>query len=92
MNIENLHAFLKEEPFYIRCIPKKKDLRLAVLSIISERFTQDELSEQQVNQILKPICDDFVEIRRYLVDYGFLIRSKDGSCYRRAHHTAHEKQ
>lgn len=38
-------------------------------------------SEVEVNEILKPVYDDFVLLRRYLIDYKFLTREKDGSCY-----------
>lgn len=35
----------------------------------------------EVNEILRPVYDDFVLLRRYLIDYKFLTREKDGSCY-----------
>lgn len=38
-------------------------------------------SEVEVNEILRPVYDDFVLLRRYLIDYKFLTREKDGSCY-----------
>ncbi len=31
--------------------------------------------------ILKPIYHDYVMIRRYLIEYGFLDRHRDGSAY-----------
>lgn len=40
-----------------------------------------ELSEAQVNEKLMPWHDDYVALRRMLVDYKFLARSKDGKTY-----------
>ena len=54
----------------------------AVLRIISNIFERDtDYSEQEVNEILKPIFDDFVLLRRYLVDYKYLNRTRSGSIY-----------
>lgn len=53
-----------------------------VLRIISNIFEKDtDYSEQEVNEILKPIFDDFVLLRRYLVDYKYLNRTRSGSIY-----------
>ncbi|WP_339311814.1 DUF2087 domain-containing protein [Paenibacillus sp. FSL k6-2145] len=53
-----------------------------VLTEIAKRFeTERKYSEKQVNELLKEVNDDYVEIRRYLVDYGLLEREPDGSQY-----------
>ncbi|MDQ0659067.1 DUF2087 domain-containing protein [Paenibacillus sp. W2I17] len=53
-----------------------------VLIEIAKRFeTERKYSEKQVNELLKEVYDDYVEIRRYLVDYGLLEREPDGSQY-----------
>lgn len=53
-----------------------------VLIEIAKRFeTERKYSEKQVNELLKEVNDDYVEIRRYLVDYGLLEREPDGSQY-----------
>ncbi|MEK4075576.1 DUF2087 domain-containing protein [Paenibacillus sp. FSL M7-0656] len=53
-----------------------------VLTEIAKRFeTERKYSEKQVNELLKEVHDDYVEIRRYLVDYGLLEREPDGSQY-----------
>ncbi|MCL6662690.1 DUF2087 domain-containing protein [Paenibacillus amylolyticus] len=53
-----------------------------VLIEIAKRFeTERKYSEKQVNELLKEVHDDYVEIRRYLVDYGLLEREPDGSQY-----------
>ena len=52
-----------------------------ILTLAAAQLPDQELSEQELNAILKPMYEDFVELRRYLVDYGLLTRSRDGSCY-----------
>jgi len=42
----------------------------------SEKYT-----EKEVNQILESVYPDFVTLRRYLIEYGFLDRTADGSKY-----------
>lgn len=38
-------------------------------------------SEKEVNQILQRTYDDFVTLRRYLIEYGFMKRDTEGSQY-----------
>lgn len=53
-----------------------------VLTEIAKRFDPErKYSEKQVNELLKEVYDDYVEIRRYLIDYGLLEREPDGSQY-----------
>ncbi|TDL63298.1 DUF2087 domain-containing protein [Paenibacillus amylolyticus] len=59
-----------------------------VLTEIAKRFeTERKYSEKQVNELLKEVNDDYVEIRRYLIDYGLLEREPDGSQYWLGSHT-----
>lgn len=60
----------------------KEKYKLVVLTEIAKRFDMDRFyHEKEVNQILQPIYDDYVTLRRYLIDYGFLDRKADGSQY-----------
>lgn len=77
----NMEAFYQAEPFHIHRMPKKQEPRKRVLALAAAQLPDRDLSEQEVNAILKPMSDDFVELRRYLVDYKLLKRSRDGSCY-----------
>ncbi len=62
--------------------PSKEKRKLIVLQNIMKRFEADrKYSEKEVNEILKAIYSDFATIRRYLIEYGFMNRSKDGSEY-----------
>ncbi|MEW9698681.1 DUF2087 domain-containing protein [Paenibacillus sp. SI8] len=56
--------------------------KLVVLREIAKRFEADRLySEKEINEILKEAYHDFVTLRRYLIEYGFLDRKEDGSEY-----------
>lgn len=77
----NMEAFYQAEPFHIHRMPRKQEPRKRVLALAAAQLPDRDLSEQEVNAILKPMSDDFVELRRYLVDYKLLKRSRDGSCY-----------
>lgn len=62
--------------------PSKEKRKLIVLQNITKRFEAErKYSEKEVNEILKAIYSDFATIRRYLIEYGFMDRSKDGSEY-----------
>jgi hypothetical protein len=62
--------------------PKKEKHKLATLRVIIKRFEQEKTySEKEINAILKNIYADFVTLRRYLIEYGFLDRKDDGSAY-----------
>jgi hypothetical protein len=62
--------------------PLKEKQRLVVLREISHQLKTDyQYKEKELNQFLKGIYEDYVLLRRYLVDYGFLDRKSDGSMY-----------
>ncbi|MFF2754099.1 DUF2087 domain-containing protein [Psychrobacillus sp. NPDC058041] len=62
--------------------PKKEKLKLATLSVIIKRVELEKTySEKEINAILKDLYADFVTLRRYLIEYGFLDRKDDGSAY-----------
>ena len=37
--------------------------------------------QKKLNEIIQPIYEDYVQIRRYLIEYGFMDRKEDGSAY-----------
>jgi len=62
--------------------PPKEKQRLIILREITGLFEKDRIyPEKEINQILEAIYDDYVLIRRYLIEYGFLERKSDGSQY-----------
>ena len=62
--------------------PPKEKQRLVVLKeIVKQLKTEHIYDEQELNQTLKAVYEDYVLIRRYLIEYGFLDRKPDGSQY-----------
>lgn len=63
--------------------PKKQKRKLAILRHISGAFKSGvKYTEKEVNALLKPYLEeDYVTLRRYLIEYGFLDRKEDGSQY-----------
>jgi hypothetical protein len=62
--------------------PKKEKRKIAILRHIMKRFdTTKQYTEKEVNEIIKAVYPDFVTLRRYLIDYGFMDRHEDGSKY-----------
>jgi DNA-binding CsgD family transcriptional regulator len=63
-------------------LPKRQKQMIAVLLNLLERFDQERVySQNEVNRILEKAHGDYVTLRRYMVDYGFLNRRGDGSAY-----------
>ncbi|MDQ7824865.1 MAG: DUF2087 domain-containing protein [Candidatus Eremiobacteraeota bacterium] len=80
---EILKAYFREgtEGTLLR-FPRKEKRKLVVLTAIANRFERKRnYSEKEVNELLKSVYDDYVTVRRYLIEYGFLDREKDGSRY-----------
>lgn len=66
----------------IKNFPSKEKKKIIVLSEIIKNFKpKTEYSEKEVNRILKRIFEDYVTIRRALIEYGFMDRAQDGSKY-----------
>jgi len=75
-------AFESFDPLILRVFSAKEKKKVVILSKITEQFqTGRTYTEKEVNQVLKPIFDDYALIRRYLIMYGFMDRAKDGSSY-----------
>lgn len=73
-----------KNPIHLRVFPKKESRRLKVLKVISQVFDYDvSYTEKEVNDLLRPVYDDFVLLRRYLVDYSLLERTNSGLIYRK---------
>ncbi|WP_053074020.1 DUF2087 domain-containing protein [Priestia aryabhattai] len=75
-----LNIYFKEERLIQ--IPKKEKKRVIILLYISRKFQKNTYyTKKEVNEILKDVFEDFVMIRRYLIDYKFLNRNKEGTKY-----------
>jgi hypothetical protein len=69
-----LSAFVKSGR--ITAMPVKRAKRLVLLDHVAQLFDIGvRYSEQDVNRVLRTMFEDYVALRRYLVDEGFLERA-----------------
>lgn len=62
--------------------PLKEKQKLIVLREIAKHFEKDKIyHEKEINETLENIFSDYVLLRRYLIEYGFIDRKPDGSEY-----------
>jgi hypothetical protein len=62
--------------------PKKQKHKVAALVQILKRFDSSRrYTQREVNEILATASEDYTTLCRYMVDYGFLGRTRDGSEY-----------
>lgn len=74
--------FSSKAPLRLAKFPKKQKEKLVVLKRIAAEFEPSrEYAEAEINDVIGAIYEDYVTIRRYLVDYRFLDRKADGSRY-----------
>jgi hypothetical protein len=70
--------FLPQENLKLKKFPAREKKKVVVLQKIAATFgAKRRYTESEVNDILKSIYDDFATIRRYLIEYGFMERTKD---------------
>ncbi|MCU9613540.1 DUF2087 domain-containing protein [Caldibacillus lycopersici] len=66
----------------LHTFPSKEKRKIIILQHILQSFEPNRIyTEREVNEILKKFYQDFVTIRRALIEYGFMERSNDGSGY-----------
>ncbi|MED4054099.1 DUF2087 domain-containing protein [Niallia taxi] len=74
--------FEDQQEARLKKFPLKEKQRLIILREIIKHIDNDKTySEKALNDILKPIYEDYVLIRRLLIEYGFIDRKDDGSEY-----------
>lgn len=75
-------AFESEGSMVLRTFPRKQKAKLVVLNRIVEIFEIGRrYTEKEVNRSLALVYEDYVTLRRYLIEYGFMARHADGSEY-----------
>ena len=73
---------ISSDPLRIKVFPAKEKRKYILLGMICLLFEDNKhYSEPEVNEILKEVYDDFVSVRRYLIEYKFLDRTLNGSDY-----------
>ena len=66
----------------LEVFPLKEKKRVAILRFLATKFTANKkYTEEEVNTRLKHFYNDYVLLRRLLVEYGFMDRTPDGSSY-----------
>lgn len=75
--------FIQQNPLVLKEFPSKEKKKYLCLMPIMSIFDKSKIySEKEINEMIKTVyAYDYCIIRRYLVDYGFLSRSKDGRTY-----------
>lgn len=74
--------FSEEGGLRLLSFPGKQKAKLIVLNRLAELFEKGRTyTEAEIDSQLVAAGDESREIRRYLVDYGFLSRKRDGSAY-----------
>jgi hypothetical protein len=81
-NAKIIRTYFKSANGPLTTYPLKEKKRVAILLELIKHFKPNEkYTEQEVNAILKNFYDDYVLLRRHLIDYGFMDRTRDGSAY-----------
>lgn len=79
--IDTLKTYMDENGA-LKNFPVKAKKKIIVLEEITKNFSKGKMySEKEVNRVLKRIYEDYVSIRRALIEYGFFDRKDDCSCY-----------
>ena len=78
---ETIARYMRDCKFYV--LPRKQKNRLEVFQYIYQHLQQyaQEFTEPELNERIKEVYEDFATMRRYLVDYQFLIRDDYGKSY-----------
>lgn len=75
-----LSTYLKDGKMQL--LPGKEKKKLVILKYVIARFeTGRKYTEKEVNSIIRDVVEDYVTVRRYLIEYGFMDRLRDGSEY-----------
>lgn len=78
-------SFSSLTPLKLRQFSPKEKKKTVILATIAEEFEPNQrYTENEVNSVLGNIYEDHVTLRRYLVEYGYMERTRDGSQYWRS--------
>lgn len=63
-------------------IPRAEKKKIIILQYLLQKFERNKrYTEKEVNEIIKPMHEDFASLRRYLIQYGFMDREDNCSAY-----------
>ena len=73
---------ISKHPLVFKVFPKKEKRKYILICMLIHLFDEDQTySEFEINELLKPVYNDFATLRRYLIDYNLLNRTTDGRIY-----------
>lgn len=79
---EKIQSHYFDDAGHLKEFPTKEKKKIVVLRKIAEQFSHErKYSEIEVNRLLERIYDDYVTLRRELIEYGFMDRTTNGSSY-----------
>jgi len=74
--------FTDGNPPTLKAFPPKEKKKLVILEVFAERFERGRTyTQKEVTDTIFEMYRDPVEVRRFLISYGFMDREKDGSAY-----------
>ena len=75
-------VFESLEPLKLKVFSSKEKKKIVILRKLAEQFQPGrKYTEKEVNEILGAVYDDYAMLRRYLIEYGYMERTKDCSSY-----------
>ena len=78
--VANMFSSLK--PLRLKLLSPKEKKKIVILRKISGQLEPGrKYTEKELNALLKDIYEDFATVRRYLIEYGFMDRTRDGGEY-----------
>lgn len=73
---------ISKDPLVFKVFPKKEKRKYILICMLVHLFNEHHsYSEFEINDLLKPVYEDFATLRRYLIDYHLLRRTPDGRVY-----------
>lgn len=76
------NVFLSLEPLRLKVFSSKEKKKIVILRQVAAQFEAGhQYTEAEVNSILGEIWEDYATMRRYLIEYGYLERTRDGKTY-----------
>jgi DNA-binding CsgD family transcriptional regulator len=76
------NVFESQNPLKLKVFSSKEKKKIVILHRLAEEFEPGrQYTEKEVNRILGSVDEDYAMLRRYLVEYGYLGRTRDCSRY-----------
>ena len=76
------NVFESQKPLKLKVFSSKEKKKIVTLRRLAEEFEPGrKYTEKEVNQILGSVYEDYAILRRYLIEYGYMDRTKACSAY-----------